>query len=236
MSTLTLVRHGQARAFEKESDRLSQLGEEQSRALAQFWLRQGTTFDEVYTGPLVRQQATANIAWTVMKDAGLGFPSPIVIPEFQEYDSGGILTRLVPSLSRADATFSKLVEAFETATTDRNRHFQRMFEIVVLQWVEGRVEADGVEPWPAFRDRVRRAISDLTTRGGGRRIAVFTSGGPIGVAVQTALAAPDRTAMEINWRVRNCSLTEFTFGGGRFSLDGFNNTPHLENPGLLTYR
>jgi broad specificity phosphatase PhoE len=71
--------------------------------------------------------------------------------------------------------------------------------------------------------------------GSGRRVAVFTSGGVIGTSVRLALAAPDRTAMEVNWRVRNCSLTEFVFTTGRFSLDSFNALPHLEDPTLWTY-
>jgi broad specificity phosphatase PhoE len=70
----------------------------------------------------------------------------------------------------------------------------------------------------------------------GRRVAAFTSGGPIGVAVQIALNAPDRAGLEVNWRVRNCSLTEFLFSGERLSLDSFNAIPHLEDPALRTFR
>ena len=55
--------------------------------------------------------------------------------------------------------------------------------------------------------------------GQGRRVALFTSGGFIGCAAQWALAAPDRTALELNWRIRNCSLTEFVFTRDRFTLD-----------------
>jgi hypothetical protein len=42
-------------------------------------------------------------------------------------------------------------------------------------------------------------------------------------------------ALEVNWRVRNCSLTEFVFTKDRFTLDSFNALPHLENPALWTY-
>ena len=67
-------------------------------------------------------------------------------------------------------------------------------------------------------------------------MAVFTSGGVIGLAVQNVLNAPERSALEINWRVRNCSLTEFTFSRDRISLDSFNAIPHLDDPALQTYR
>ncbi|HEV8484898.1 MAG TPA: histidine phosphatase family protein [Blastocatellia bacterium] len=237
MSTLTLVRHGQAMPFQKESDRLSPVGEAQSQKLGEFWARQRLSFDEVYTGPLLRQRQTAELAAATAEEARLSLPPPVEIQELSEYDSNGILERLAPQLAERDPEFKALVEAFERAETRRNRHFQRMFEVVVLQWLEGTIDSPDVEPWPAFRDRVQSAIRRITEGGGGgRRIAVFTSGGPIGVAVQLAVGAPDRSAIEINWRVRNCSLTEFVFGGGRFSLDCFNAVPHLDEPSLWTFR
>ena len=70
MSTLTLVRHGQACAFQRESDVLSATGEEQARQLAAFWLRRGVHFDRVYTGTLVRQIRTEQVVGEGMRDAG----------------------------------------------------------------------------------------------------------------------------------------------------------------------
>ena len=96
---------------------------------------------------------------------------------------------------------------------------------------------DGVESWSAFRQRVRSGLKQIITApGSGRRVAVFTSGGVIGTMVQTVLEAPESQALAINWRVKNCSLTEFTFGGGRISLDSFNTIPHLEDRELVTFR
>ena len=237
MSTLTLVRHGQAMPFQKESDRLSPMGEAQSQKLGAFWARQRLTFDEVYTGPLTRQRQTAELAAVSAAEAGLALPPPVEVQQLSEYDSNGILNGLAPQLAERDSEFKALVEAFERADTRRNRHFQRMFEVVVLQWLEGKIHSPYVESWPAFRDRVQEAIRGITDGGGGgRRIAVFTSGGPIGVAVQMAVGAPDRSAVEINWRVRNCSVTEFVFGGGRLSLDSFNTIPHLDDAGMWTFR
>ena len=61
-------------------------------------------------------------------------------------------------------------------------------------------------------------------------------GGPIAVTVQSVLEAPDRMAGELNWRIRNCSVTELTFSGDRVALDCFNGVAHLTDPELLTYR
>ena len=103
--------------------------------------------------------------------------------------------------------------------------------------MQGTVTADAVESWQAFYDRVsqmwRRILRD---EGRGRRVAAFTSGGPIAVAVQMAVRAPEAVALELNWRIRNGALTELVFSGDRVSLDTFNTVPHLPDPALWTYR
>jgi broad specificity phosphatase PhoE len=71
--------------------------------------------------------------------------------------------------------------------------------------------------------------------GANQRIALFTSGGVIGRTVQWTMGAPLATALELNWRVRNTSVTEFLFSKRRISLDLFNATSHLP-PELITYR
>ncbi|HEY8461797.1 MAG TPA: histidine phosphatase family protein [Blastocatellia bacterium] len=239
MGYLVLIRHGQPRSFEKDSDRLSPLGEEQARMLAEYWIRQGVSFDEVYSGALVRQRRTAEIVGECFTQSGLDWPRLRIMPELNEYDSIGIINNLIPSLAERDAAFRALAEAFERNrdAPDRNRHFQRMFEAVTSAWLGGECEVEGVEPWRSFQSRVHEAIQRITSaEGSGRRVAVFTSGGVIGLAVQHVLNAPERSALEINWRVRNCSLTEFTFSRGRISLDSFNAIPHLDDPAMRTYR
>jgi broad specificity phosphatase PhoE len=120
---------------------------------------------------------------------------------------------------------------------DRNRHFQKMFEVATKAWLNGELEVEGVESWHDFKTRVRLALKQiLEVEGSGRRVVAFTSGGVIGTSVQMALNAPDQQALQLNWRVRNCSLTEFTFGKDRISLDMFNAIPHLTDVGLQTYR
>jgi hypothetical protein len=54
--------------------------------------------------------------------------------------------------------------------------------------------------------------------------------------VQTALNAPDRAFLDVNWRVRNCSVSEFVFSADRLSLDSFNALPHLTDERLRTFR
>jgi broad specificity phosphatase PhoE len=239
MSFLTLVRHGQASFLADDYDCLSPLGHTQAGLLGGNWARRQLLWDEVYTGPRARQRQTAEVVGACYRQAGLAWPEPVVLEEFDEYDLTGLLHRLAPRLAGQDPTFSDLVEGYRHGNGDgeRARSFQRMFEALLVHWLTASSAAPGLESWPAFRDRVRRGLDRIRSRpGSGRRVAVFTSGGVIGTTVQVALAAPDRTALEVNWRVRNCSLTEFVFHRDRLTLDSFNNVPHLEDTGLWTYR
>ena len=50
------------------------------------------------------------------------------------------------------------------------------------------------------------------------------------------LGALGGAALEINWRIRNGSMTEFVFSGERITLDSFNQVGHFNEPELETYR
>jgi broad specificity phosphatase PhoE len=238
MSTLTLVRHAQASFHAEDYDQLSPLGRKQTQLLGEHWVSLGLTWNEIYTGPRSRQRHTAELVGDCYRQAGLAWPEPVMLPEFDEYDLGGILQRLAPDLARQDSEFSELVDRFQRSTEngDRARSFQRMFEFLLLHWLTS-AAVTGLESWPAFRDRVRCGLDRIVERPGrGRRVAAFTSGGFIGTAIQLALAAPDRTALEVNWRIRNASVHEFVFTRDRLTLDSFNNVSHLADDELWTYR
>lgn len=235
MSTLTLVRHGQATPFEDDTDRLSQVGEEQARVLGEFWRERGASFTEAWCGTLVRQRRTYEIAREALGDR---LPSARFDPRLSEYAADGILGHLAPRLAEASEDFRRLVDASRAAMSgpERNRHFQRMLEALMAHWQRAEDVPPGVESWNAFAGRTRAVFMDiLRTPGSSRHVVVFTSGGVIGRAVQLALGAPDEAMLTLNWRVRNASLTTFTFSGPRLSLDEFNVTAHLPE-GLVTYR
>lgn len=234
MSTLTLVRHGQAQPFQRESAELTSLGVAQAAMLAQFWLRHQVRFDEVHCGALARQTRTQQVIAECFRTSGEPWPPVQTDGAWNEYDAPGVLQHSVP----ADPRLAALAADFEQARSspDANRRFQRMFEAAMLCWLEGDITTNGVEPWAAFRGRVSGAIGRLMEGPPGRRVAVFTSGGPIGFAVKFALHAPARSFLDLNWRVRNSSVTEFVFDRERFTLDSFNSIAHLDDIALRTYR
>ncbi|MFC4638234.1 histidine phosphatase family protein [Deinococcus hohokamensis] len=227
MSELILVRHGQATPFEADTDRLSPLGETQAHAVGQALSTLGVRPTHVLHGPMVRQRRTAELA--VQED----WPAPQVDPRLAEYDGDGLVRILAPLLAARDPAFATLGAAFTAQThgSARNRAFQKYLEALADGWQAGTLTHPDVEPWAAFRARVRAALGDVLRLPPGSTVVAFTSGGVIGLSVALALDAPDRSALALNWRVRNGSLTRLTFGGGRISLDTFNETPHL--PGDL---
>jgi len=239
MSILTLVRHGQASFFADDYDRLTPLGERQSQMLGEYWVRQGAQFDAVFTGPRARQQRSAEIAGAAFRQAGQPWPEPAVRPDLDEFDLHGLFQQLVPELGRQNTEFAALLVGYRQSTgdADRLRAFQRMFERLLLHWQSLPAGEVRFESWPGFRDRVERALAQVMEPvGRGRRIVLFTSGGFIGSAARWALSAPDRSALEMAWRLRNASLTQFVFTQNRFSLDSFNTVPHLSDSALWTHR
>jgi broad specificity phosphatase PhoE len=234
VSTLTLVRHGQAHPFQRENAALTAVGEAQAAKLAQFWLRYGVQFDEVYTGTLPRQMRTEQVVGECYRAAGRPWLQAVRDASWNEYDAGAVLQHIVP----ADPRLSALAAEFEQArgSPDEYRKFQRMFEGAMARWLESTIDANGVESWPAFRGRVSGAIEHLMAGPPSRRVAVFTSGGPIGFTVQTSLQAPAMSFLDVNWRVRNTSITQFVFDRKRLTLDSFNTLPHLDEVSLWTYR
>jgi broad specificity phosphatase PhoE len=239
MSHLVLVRHGQASFLEKNYDRLSPKGEAQSRLLGEYWAGHQVIFDRVYSGPKVRQRETARIAGEAYRQAGVPWPEPELLHEFDEFQAEAVIERALPGLLESDEHIRCMHRDFQAATTRpaQFKTFQRLFEVVVGRWAAGELPLEGIEPWPDFVVRVRRALHSFTGNGTrGRRIAIFTSGGPTAVAVQHALELSTPATLKAAWMVRNCAFSEFLFSGERFTLSSYNATPHLTDPEFLTHR
>jgi broad specificity phosphatase PhoE len=237
MARLLLIRHGQAAAFTDDSDRLTELGTRQAQVLGECFVREKLKIDMVVKGSLRRHAQTEAEVGKAYAAAGLPWPTADERPDWNEYDAGAIMKILGNALQEKDPTYAQQVAEFQAAFEgpERNRFFQRMFESLMARWVTGDLLAEGVESFAVFHARVIAGLTQVLHQGTGT-VAVFTSGGPIGACVQHALRAPADIAVELNWRVRNGSITEFVFGRGRLSLDSFNSVAHFVDPKLVSFR
>lgn len=231
MSSLYVVRHAQASLFAENYDQLSELGFEQAQLLGEYWSDRGLIPHRSYTGTLARQIQTADGVGDALAAAGNTRPERVAVEGLNEYPAEDIMRVLVPALRDQNKDVHELAERFEHAVDyqSRYRSLHKLLAIVMYHWIEGSYVSD--EPlitWTEFSSGVRHALEDIMrASGSGKLVAIFTSGGPIGVSVQTALNAPDKAAADLNWRVYNASVTRYTYSGPRFTLDAFNDTAHL---------
>jgi broad specificity phosphatase PhoE len=150
-----------------------------------------------------------------------------------------VIEQALPPLVESDPHIAAMHSEFAKAEgqAQRFKTFQRMFEIVVGRWAAGELEVPGIEPWSDFCDRVQAGFADLCGNGNrGQRIAVFTSGGPTGVAMQRALNLSTESTLKAAWMIANSAYSEFLFSRSRFTLASYNSYPHIPSPDLFTYR
>jgi broad specificity phosphatase PhoE len=236
MGILYFIRHGQASFGQKNYDRLSLAGIQQARILGEYLAGIRFVFNEAYCGKMERQQHTAREVMDSFTSAGLAFPSPVTQSAFDEYDAFTVWKNQTHEMIQEKAL---LPEDIAQTRTDK-RKFQQLFERVMMRWISGNHDAPGNIRWEDFVGRVLEGITTLTTRHGtSQHIAVFTSGGPISIAMQLALSLSDSKTMEISWQVMNASVSRFYFNSRGIFLAGFNDIAHLamkQDSSLLTYR
>jgi broad specificity phosphatase PhoE len=106
-------------------------------------------------------------------------------------------------------------------------HF-RVLKEALLAWTEDRIRPVGMPVWRAFQDGAVSALVEARQGFPDGNVLLVSSGGPIAAIVAAVLNAPPQTAVELNLRMRNTSLTEFASSARRHQLISFNALPHLD--------
>ncbi|HWK50964.1 MAG TPA: histidine phosphatase family protein [Steroidobacter sp.] len=232
MSTIYLVRHGQASFGTDNYDQLSTTGREQARQLGKHFAELGERIDRIYSGSLRRQTETAEL---IAESFASAAPPIAIEPAFDEYESDLILHTFAQSL-----TPEQLAESgWPELKTDRRR-FQFFLERAARAWVDAQIEADEMTPWRSFHRRITAAIANIMrTEGRSKTLLISTSGGVIGTVVAHVMGLSNHTGIELNWAVHNASITRLIYSAEKVSLSMFNGLPHLdsaERRHLITYR
>jgi broad specificity phosphatase PhoE len=213
MGTLYLVRHGQASFGADDYDVLSELGYRQAVRLGEYFKYKGIAFDAAFTGTLQRQRKTfagicEGMGTTVASEQW---------PGLNEYDSDAVIGAIHPH---------KLTKP--TSPEMYRSHF-RLLRDGLTQWMAGVVTPKGMPSYVDFVAGVTGMLDHIRTQYEGS-VLLVSSGGPISTAVGHVLGTPPETTIELNLRIRNCSVTEFAFTPKRHMLVTYNTLPHLDAP------
>lgn len=211
MPTLYLVRHGQASFGTDDYDRLSELGARQCRRLGEHWADRGRRFQAVLRGSLRRhEQSLAALA------EGLpGLPEAQVLPALNEYDSAAVVRAVPPDPLPQDRS----PEAYR-------EHF-RILRRGLAAWMDGRSAPEGMPSYADFAAGIAAVLDRVRSSHDGD-VLVLSSGGPISTAVGQVLGVAPTVTIDLNMRIRNSALTEFSFNPKRHVLQSFNHLPHLD--------
>ncbi len=235
MSTLYLIRHGQASFGTDDYDRLSDRGRLQAMRTGEYFQRSGIAFDAIYSGSLKRQRDTAGLVMQAQPAGG----ELIVDPRFNEIDNDEQFEALGPFLASRDPALAELL----ARSHSDSKSYQKVLAAVFEYWVSNDCSEFGIQTWGEFSTGVRSAIDELMSHNGsGCTVAVFSSGGTIASILAMALGLESTATYKLYEPMFNCAISQLLFSGSRLSLASFNETSHLRLLGveygesLVSYR
>lgn len=217
MSVLYLVRHGQASFGTEDYDRLSTRGKDQSQALGTYLMRAGTTPTRIVSGGMKRQRQTAQ---GLIEAAGWD-TTPVVDPRWDEFNASDLL--------------NAYPEEDPSAKTD-SRAFQRLLEKASARWASNNHDADYLESFSAFTQRIDTALDDAAEGlGSGRDAVVVSSSGAIAWAAARLVNGGFPQWLALNRVTVNSGVTKIVTGSSGKTMVTFNDHGHLPRS-WVTYR
>lgn len=213
MGTLYLVRHGQASLGAADYDQLSPLGQRQSLRLGEYFADKGLVFEAVLTGGMKRHAQTWSGIATGMGSAA----TASVWPGLNEYDGMALMQGLQTGAPPHPLT----PEGYRA-------HF-RLLRQALLLWAQGEIAPTGMPSYSAFVAGVVDALDHVRSQCQGN-VLLVSSGGPIASAVAHVLGSGPQAFVELNMRLRNTAVCEFSFSPKRHALQTFNTLAHLDAP------
>lgn len=210
MSTITLVRHGQANTSAQDEhnyDRLSDLGHRQAQWLGDHLDATGEHFERVYCGTLLRHRQTAEGMRAQDRSA-------VVVDKRLNEMEFFTLANLLRDQQGVPMPNSR--EAFVT-----------YMPMLLAKWQAGEI-ASPPETFHQFETRVAEVLAEIAA---GRGPAlVVTSGGLIGMAFRQAMGLDITAFSRTCIAIMNTSVHRLHPIGERLSMTQFNAVPHLDRP------
>jgi len=229
VTTLLLIRHGQASLGAADYDVLSPLGILQAQRLGEHLAAMIDPPDLIVSGPRRRQRDTASHLVAAARARGAAFPDPEERPEFDEYPALEVVQGHLQRLSAEDpelAAHTQDLLEHPPGSREHRRAFEGVFQRMMRHWHDERAQGPDLETNAAFQARVQTGLERLLG-GRGQTILLVTSAGPCGVGLRLGLRLGPWDALQASFVVRNSAITELRARGGPPSLTMFNAIPHL---------
>lgn len=233
MCILYLVRHGQASFSADDYDKLSVKGQQQASLLGEYLAQKQLTPDAIIAGTMLRHNQTAELSLAALNNA------PVVVNDarLNEYDHEHILAVYNPNL----ATPSQL-RAVLSKQADPMEYFKNVFISAIEQWVLNPDSTLYNESFNAFSARVLGALEQIAKQHDGKKVIVYTSGGPISIITSHLMGLKLDRFIDINWSLVNAGVTKVVARGKgenrKLSISTLNEHHFLEQypqQKLITY-
>lgn len=231
MTTIYLVRHGQASFGAKSYDQLSPNGELQAKILGDFFQKILKEEPVVIAGSMQRHQQTAKIA---MQQC---FPEVEILTNsaWNEFNHQQVFAQYEPRFNQPELLKEDVVKE-----KNPREYLAKIFEGAIERWTGGEFHHEYEESWPDFKCRVETAMQDLCdqlAQTKPRYAVVFSSGGVISVAAGKILELSINRTFALNWSIANASLTTLRLVGNQPQLLSLNEHHFIKEvqPDLLTW-
>jgi broad specificity phosphatase PhoE len=220
MASIYLIRHGQASFGAENYDELSPLGRLQATLTGEHLARAGVVFDAAYCGTLERQKDTGALALAAQAAA-----VPLIEDaRLDEVRNDEHLEYLLPRILQTRPDIKALVDQ----GLDSSKRFQKVIEAVFNYWVSPECDEPAIQSWADYSQGVQSMLRDIiAAQGGGRTVAVFTSGGTIATLTAAVLKLPGSATYQFYEPVFNCSVTQLFYSADKVSLSYFNDCSFL---------
>jgi len=235
VATIYLVRHGQASFGADDYDKLSPLGIRQAQVVGRYLRDCEISFDAVYSGDLLRQRETAQLAIASQPRE----VSHRIDPRFNEIRNDEQLQYLLPEVTRNQPAVQDLVDRGLRSSKD----YQKVIDAVFNFWVSPASQDERIQSWSEYSQGVRQALLEvIREQGAGKTVGIFTSGGTIATIVAQVLGLTGEQTYQFYEPIFNCSVTQLFYSGERVSLSYFNDRSFLQLLGtqggenLVSYR
>ena len=231
MTTIYLIRHGQASFGAESYDKLSPNGELQAILLGQYFNQILKEAPYVVAGSMQRHQQTATLA------LALCFPEVEFETDqaWNEFNHQQVFAQYEPRFNQPHL----LKQDVENEINPR-AYLAKIFEGAIGRWTGGEYHHEYDESWPHFKNRVESALQNLCdelAKTKPRYAVVFTSGGVISVVAGKLLELNPNRTFALNWAMTNASMTTLRLVGNEPQLLSLNEHHFIkaENSQLLTW-